>query len=78
MSADEKVEIARHLSRMRVDVCEAGFPVASPGDFDAVVRIAKEVGGLMDGRGTDEGGTGKPMVKKRMILASSTLFIFIG
>ena len=32
----EKLQIARALSRMGVDVCEAGFPVSSEGDFDAV------------------------------------------
>jgi 2-isopropylmalate synthase len=44
------VEIARHLSRLGVDICEAGFPVASSGDFDAVHRIATEIGPLVDGR----------------------------
>ena len=34
----------RQLSRLGVDVCEAGFPIASPGDFDAVSAIAEEVG----------------------------------
>ncbi|RKP05169.1 2-isopropylmalate synthase [Thamnocephalis sphaerospora] len=54
----EKLEIARTLSRMGVDVCEAGFPMSSEGDFDAVSRIAKEVGPLMEGREA----IGKPMV----------------
>lgn len=40
---DEKLEIAKHLARMGVDVIEAGFPLSSPGDFEAVSRIAKEV-----------------------------------
>ncbi|RKP22786.1 hypothetical protein SYNPS1DRAFT_31567 [Syncephalis pseudoplumigaleata] len=53
----EKLQIARELSRMGVDVCEAGFPVSSEGDFDAVSRIAKEVGPLMEGREA----IGKPM-----------------
>lgn len=35
---------------MGVDVCEAGFPIASPGDFDAVRQIAEEVGHLTEGR----------------------------
>ncbi len=43
MTADEKLRIARMLERMRVDVIEAGFPAASPGDFDAVRQIADEI-----------------------------------
>lgn len=47
----EKVSIAHQLSRLGVDVCEAGFPVASPGDFEAVSIIAREVGSeLHNGR----------------------------
>ena len=46
----EKLIIARHLSLMGVDVCEAGFPIASPGDFEAVAAIASEVGPLTIGR----------------------------
>ena len=44
MNTDEKLEIARQLVRLGVDVIEAGFPASSPGDFDAVRRIAAEVG----------------------------------
>ena len=40
---DEKVRIARALERMRVDVIEAGFPIASPGDFEAVKAVARAV-----------------------------------
>lgn len=47
LQLQEKVAIAHQLSRLGVDVCEAGFPVASNGDFDAVRRIATEVGPLM-------------------------------
>lgn len=39
----EKLEIARQLDRLGVDVIEAGFPISSPGDFEAVNLIAKEV-----------------------------------
>jgi 2-isopropylmalate synthase len=47
----EKVAIAHQLNRLGVDVCEAGFPIASPGDFEAVRTIAKEVGHVVaDGR----------------------------
>lgn len=45
MTGDEKLEIARQLSRLRVDVIEAGFAASSPGDFDAVKTISKEVRG---------------------------------
>jgi 2-isopropylmalate synthase len=41
MTRDEKVRIARALEKMRVDVIEAGFPIASPGDFESVHAVAK-------------------------------------
>jgi 2-isopropylmalate synthase len=41
----EKVEIAEQLARLEVDVIEAGFPVSSPGEFEAVRNIAKNVKG---------------------------------
>jgi 2-isopropylmalate synthase len=41
----EKVEIAQQLARLGVDVIEAGFPIASPGDFEAVEAIAQTVEG---------------------------------
>lgn len=43
MTRDEKVRIAKALERMGVDVIEAGFPVASQGDFDAVQAVARAV-----------------------------------
>jgi 2-isopropylmalate synthase len=57
LNVTEKLEIARQLSRLGVDICEAGFPIASPGDFEAVRRIAEEIGPLTEGR-----KTGQPMV----------------
>ncbi len=45
LTVDEKVSVAKQLARLRVDVIEAGFPAASPGEADAVRRIASEVGG---------------------------------
>lgn len=45
LSPDDKVAIATQLARLRVDVIEAGFAAASPGDFTAVSRIAAEVQG---------------------------------
>jgi 2-isopropylmalate synthase len=48
LTADEKVTVARQLARLRVDVIEAGFPAASPGEAEAVRRIAAEVGAAED------------------------------
>ena len=45
LNATEKLEIAQQLARLGVDVIEAGFPIASPGDFRAVQAIAREVHG---------------------------------
>ena len=45
MTGEEKLEIARQLARMRVDIIEAGFAASSPGDFEAVKTIAREVRG---------------------------------
>ena len=43
LNVEEKVEIARQLERLGVDVIEAGFPISSPGDFEAVRRVAAVV-----------------------------------
>jgi 2-isopropylmalate synthase len=45
MNINEKIEIARQLSALGVDVIEAGFPVSSPGDFESVMRVAREIKG---------------------------------
>src|SRR3954465_2045367 len=45
LNASEKLEIGHQLARLGVDVIEAGFPIASPGDFEAVQAIAREVEG---------------------------------
>src|SRR5213080_2973195 len=45
LNTAEKLEIAQQLARLGVDVIEAGFPIASPGDFEAVQAIAREVHG---------------------------------
>jgi 2-isopropylmalate synthase len=45
LNKQEKVEIAHQLARLGVDIIEAGFPIASPGDFEAVQAIAREVHG---------------------------------
>ena len=44
LTSNEKLEIARGLAKLGVDVIEAGFPAASPDDLEGVRRIAKEVG----------------------------------
>ncbi len=43
MTKEEKLRVARQLERMRVDVIEAGFAAASPGDFDAIHAIAEAI-----------------------------------
>ncbi len=43
MNRDEKIRIAKALEEMGVDIIEAGFPIASQGDFEAVQAVAKEI-----------------------------------
>jgi 2-isopropylmalate synthase len=45
MNTREKLEVARQLARLKVDIIEAGFPIASDGDFEAVKAIASEIQG---------------------------------
>jgi len=45
MTVEQKVEVAKMLLRMNVDIIEAGFPISSPKQFDGVRRIAEAVGG---------------------------------
>ncbi len=45
MNLHEKMEVARQLERLGVDIIEAGFPIASPGDFEAVHTIASTIKG---------------------------------
>src|SRR5881398_2313123 len=45
LNKTEKLEIAQQLARLGVDVIEAGFPITSPGDFESVQAIAREVQG---------------------------------
>ncbi len=45
MNKAEKLEVAKQLGRLKVDVIEAGFPISSPGDFESVRDIAKAVKG---------------------------------
>jgi 2-isopropylmalate synthase len=54
LNAQEKLEIAQQLARLGVDVIEAGFPITSPGDFEAVQAISREV--------VDGGPFGPPVI----------------
>ena len=45
MTVEEKMEIAKQLEKLRVDIIEAGFPASSPGDFQAVSNIARDIRG---------------------------------
>ena len=57
LNIKEKLEIARQLALLKVDVIEAGFPVASPGDFESVKQIAEEI------RGTSIAGLSRALEK---------------
>src|SRR5262245_6603934 len=46
MNIDEKLALARQLERLGVDVIEAGFPIASEGDFESVKAVAQSVRGV--------------------------------
>src|SRR5437764_12814607 len=45
LNTQEKLELAHQLARLGVDIIEAGFPITSPGDFEAVQAIARDVEG---------------------------------
>ncbi|KAM7253247.1 hypothetical protein ACFE04_008691 [Oxalis oulophora] len=51
MTSKEKLDIAKQLAKLGVDIIEAGFPAASKDDFEAVKTIAKEVGNAVDKEG---------------------------
>lgn len=61
MTSAEKLEVARALARLGVDVIEAGFPAASPDDLEAVRRIAIEVGNPV-GIEFEPGQTRRPII----------------
>lgn len=48
MNTEEKLAVAKQLAKLGVDIIEAGFPIASLGDFDAVSKIAQSVGNYPD------------------------------
>ncbi len=80
MNLEEKLKMARLLDEMGVDIIEAGFPVASPGDFEAVNEIAKTVKnavvcGLSRAKKADIEASGqaiKPAKRKRIHTFIST------
>ncbi|MBI4179893.1 2-isopropylmalate synthase [bacterium] len=43
LNVEEKIQVAHALARLKVDIIEGGFPISSPGDFEAVSRIAREI-----------------------------------
>ena len=45
LNTNEKLEVARQLENLNVDVIEAGFPIASPGDFEGVKLVAQTIKG---------------------------------
>src|SRR5713101_6019830 len=46
MTTEEKIQVAQQLIRLNVDIIEAGFPAASPGDLEAVQQIARRTRGV--------------------------------
>jgi 2-isopropylmalate synthase len=64
LTSSEKLEIARALARLGVDVIEAGFPASSPDDLEAVRRIAVEVGKNPASRG-EEAGSDLPAARQQ-------------
>ena len=48
MSVEEKIQISRVFDEMGVDIIEAGFPISSPGDFEAVTAISNFSGSKAD------------------------------
>ena len=45
MNVDEKIQVAKQLANLKVDIIEAGFAISSPGDFEAIKRIGGEIEG---------------------------------
>ena len=77
MTLREKLRIARALSDLNVDIIEAGFPAASPGDFEAVKAIADENRGprvteFLHQISDDPENQGDANIKKRLLHGEST------
>jgi 2-isopropylmalate synthase len=70
LDAREKVEIAEQLARLRVDVIEAGFSAASPGDFDAVTAVAEVVGNAPRAARGPEGAEGETDHREPPVIAA--------
>ncbi len=64
LSSGEKLEIARALTRMGIDIIEAGFPAASPDDLEAVRRIAIEIGNSPQAH-AEEADSGHPAAQRQ-------------
>ena len=58
MSLEEKLQISRVFDELGVDVIEAGFPIASPGDFEAVTEISKTLKRSINSLDSHQGGSG--------------------
>ena len=72
LNTTEKLEIAQQLARLGVDVIEAGFPIASPGDFEAVQAIAREVQGpVIAGLARAHAGRHRARVRRRSATPSA-------
>ncbi len=70
LDAREKVEIAEQLARLQVDVIEAGFSAASPGDFDAVKAVAEVVGNAPRGARGPGGSEGETDRREPPVIAA--------
>lgn len=70
LDAREKVEIAEQLARLQVDVIEAGFSAASPGDFDAVKAVAEVVGNAPRGAAGPGGSEGDTDRREPPVIAA--------
>jgi 2-isopropylmalate synthase len=70
LDAREKVEIAEQLARLSVDVIEAGFSAASPGDFDAVKAVAEVVGNAPRGTAGPGGSEGETDDRRPPVIAA--------
>jgi hypothetical protein len=69
LTSKEKLDIARNLAKLGVDIIEAGFPIASPDDLEAVRQIAKHVGNEVfpDGTVVTLGGLSLPGCHSRVV-----------
>ena len=79
LTVAEKIEVARQLVRLNVDVIEAGFPASSPGDFEAVQRIARETRGVaVAGLARCRGGDPQRAVEALLPAERPHLHLFIA